>query len=253
LRITFRLVDSVKTRLAPGALDFKGYAAGQIAADALLRVIRDLHPDVLRELSEIPYPAMLVDQRAKKGVLVGKLSFSQALLAWSVRWNLKARRIHSAAAQVIEEWQIDPAARDRLDWPRATSNTLGAVSLPTRSDRRDPLTPVSAMPSVETEAEFVARARAHWNAVVVRMKEAGHDDALVKSADRQHFEWFVRHQVLGEPLRALARTARVDPATVRQAVKRLAALLQVQLRERQRGGRPRRATSVKTEEKGPAR
>lgn len=63
---------------------------------------------------------------------------------------------------------------------------------------------------------------------------------------RRHFEWTVRYQALGESYGKIAASDGVqETRTVSQAVRSVAALIGLTLRERDKGGRPRKQTQMR--------
>lgn len=58
---------------------------------------------------------------------------------------------------------------------------------------------------------------------------------------RQHFEWTVRYQVKGETIRQIADSEDVERKTVSRAVRNVAQLIRLTLRDPDKGGRPKKS------------
>lgn len=92
------------------------------------------------------------------------------------------------------------------------------------------------MPAIERRLKRVLQSIVEEDAALTDM---------VRSHDlppKQHFEWTVRYQVLGETYGAIARADGVkETRTVSNAVRSVARLIGLTLREPDKGGRPRKA------------
>jgi hypothetical protein len=101
------------------------------------------------------------------------------------------------------------------------------------------LAPIAADPLRESQADFLSRARCHWDARVARADKRRCSRSSSRPALRDHVRWLALYQVRTESYAALARAADVDVQTVREAVRQVAALIPIRLRPRSKGGRPR--------------
>jgi hypothetical protein len=101
------------------------------------------------------------------------------------------------------------------------------------------LAPIAADPSRESRVDFIGRCQCHWDARVARAHGLGFTRTSPRPSLRQHAEWLARYQVQLESYGTLARSARADLQTVREAVRRTADLVALPLRPAQKGGRPR--------------
>jgi hypothetical protein len=96
-------------------------------------------------------------------------------------------------------------------------------------------------PRRETEAQWQARSRHAWRWMRKSLIAAGYQLRVGKIA-LYHFEWLARYQVGGESYRQIAISLRapelVSTAAVATAIKRTAALVGLELRPRNKAGRP---------------
>ena len=103
----------------------------------------------------------------------------------------------------------------------------------------DPLRPVEALPTVETRAEFLKRAREHWAAREALAIRWGLPASQIKT-NPDHFGWLVNYQLLGRSFSEIARNVGRTLPPVKRAISDTARLLGLRLREPDRAGRPKR-------------
>ena len=238
-------------RLARGHLNTPSGRAGRaVAVDLLMKAVRRLLPQVLREFAdEVHHPATRVDGSSplkpgrKRPVTHVP---SPQLCAWATRWHLASTVVYEWAFHTAKSWERYPERRTHLSWEIPAASTRWDWSGHTREDLNDPLAPVGAVPELEHHDEFKTRAEAHWQARVNELDRHGFNPAKVKT-NLDHFEWLARYQCGGESLTAIARSiqSRCEVVVVTKAVAGLATQLQLNLRPHAKGGRPRKHTNRK--------
>jgi hypothetical protein len=102
---------------------------------------------------------------------------------------------------------------------------------------------LEAGPFRESRAEFVERAKRHWDARAEHLRERGFVTAEDPTDLTLHSDWLVRYQVRGESYARIGThtpyphaSTNVDRKTIEFAVKQIAGLLEIPLRPRGKGG-----------------
>jgi hypothetical protein len=160
-------------------------------------------------------------------------------LAWAREYHIDEPHFVRWAALTIDAWRQD---RPLLVWE-------GASGLPSHQNHfvavnaEDGSAPIYAEPRLETRAQFLTRAREHWNA---RKLDEPH---LRESIDNQSaIEWLIRHQVQAWTAEQIAEADQdadgLDASTVRTAVRKAARILGLQLRSA-RGRRNRNPSLIR--------
>jgi hypothetical protein len=174
-----------------------------------------------------------------------------AIVNWAENWLLSAPILETQACGLRRMWQRDPEA--------AASCTLHFSSLPTILASDSTLVPtenewksfgipaIGANPMVESEREFPRRARDHYSSRGQRYYEADADTtAPGKFIPRQQqvrdlhrrAGWLARVQVGKDSPTRVAKDEGLTPPAVDQAVRKLAAFLELKLRPLPKPGRP---------------
>ena len=101
------------------------------------------------------------------------------------------------------------------------------------------LGPITTNPQSEPRAQFLERARHHWEARrQVGIRAHGLTPVAAKPSLLDQIDWLVRYQIQKTPFEVIASDLTVTPDAVRKAVHRLAALLELERRPVPRGRPP---------------
>ena len=106
---------------------------------------------------------------------------------------------------------------------------------------------IEANPLEEGRDTFMKRVEEHWQARVAYLEELGYAHTNPKPKI-DHLRWLIQYQVKGESFTEIARDVKGDHAkkTVTEAIKAVAALIDLPLRKPQRGGRPPKPSPFST-------
>ena len=202
-----------------------------------------------------------------------------AIEAWARTWGVNAPCMRQAAQDIVHATRRDPANsgfrhesrsepmgerwRRQLgawnEFPVTMSAddgvASGTMSVPDPLDPRvgsfieapleqlleQPhiLGPIATNPRSEPRAQFLERARHHWEARrQVGIRAYGLTPVAVKPDLLDQVDWLVRYQIQKTPFEVIASDLTVTPDGVRKAVHRLAALLDLERRPAPRGRPP---------------
>jgi hypothetical protein len=184
---------------------------------------------------------------------------------WAKKWRVHAPCVLDAAREFLE--YVQDRSHSRTDWrmftgfgiryygvvPRVALRTLRELDArpfnsaclgdPDAATEDDALAPMSACPFSESFAQFIDRAERHWKARVAHFKELGIARVTLRDNLERDVRWCVLFQVCNRHPAQIARDydQAVEPTAVYQAIRRIADLIQLNLRSiGPRGGARRR-------------
>ena len=202
-----------------------------------------------------------------------------AIEAWARMWGVNAPCMRQAAQDIVHATRRDPAnsgfrhvsrneamgepwRRQLVAWNECPVTmsaddgvASGTMSVP---DPRDPrvstvieapleqlleqphiLGPIATNPQSEPRAQFLERARHHWEArTQVGIRAHGLTPVAAKPDLLVQIDWLVRYQIQKTPFEVIGGDAQVMPDAVRKAVHRLARQLDLERRPAPRGRPP---------------
>lgn len=178
---------------------------------------------------------------------------SNASKAWAQSTHLACEPIEVAASLLRGEWartserqsQEQPLSElfDVVGFPFFVLATLIVGDPPEAPD-------ISAMPMLESESQFLSRAREHYQiraqhalAAIAAKGTSTIKRPSLRELD-QHAGWLARVQVGGETPAQIARGSRTTREAVDKAVRRLALLLGIGVRKLRKTGRPPKVREV---------
>jgi hypothetical protein len=171
-----------------------------------------------------------------------------SIIEWAQRWRLSSAEIEMTAVLLRQQWRRQPdAAQDCRLLFSSLPFIIGHGDVKLLSEQHWQSLGLPSMgvdPMLESEDQAAERARALHRERSRRYYEAGEVGQprfVRRRAAHQlaeHADWLVRVQVIGESPAVVARNVNRTANAVYVGLKRLAALLDLELRRLPRKGRP---------------
>ena len=201
--------------------------------------------------------ATMASQNSPVGSLVSALESSptvkpltDALADWAARYNINVTWVRNLAFHKVFAWHH--GGRDDDVHERPGTGSLWASSVKDVTNRlikseQFTVGPVEWSPTEETEEQFLDRttrefteARREYVARVhaVYNQRGWPKESAIEKRELQHFEWLALYQIKGNSFNQIAKAYRRERKTVEEAVKGLAAFIELPLRTPGKGGRP---------------
>jgi hypothetical protein len=219
----------------PNVLDRpSGYEGTLFAVHQFMTSVRKLERSAIRELRNLSAPPV----EYKWGPRQRGFIASSELKEWCTRWNLDGQSIYQWVMSTVDAWSEFPALKKTLSWPPPKRDFHTGWPGHECEDPTNLLSVVGAHPDRETRAEFLKRAKDHWNERVADLQEVGWKPIRRKVPN--HFAWAVRYQLKKERLATIARDVHQDLSTVRDGVNTALKMIGVKPRKGDRGGAPRK-------------
>jgi hypothetical protein len=153
----------------------------------------------------------------------------RALTRWAQRWRLNESGLLVRSLETLHAWHCQPR-QGRRQWciqhgPDSPQSCPHVALVQFVVQAWHPRTEPRQAAEKRIQEELRRQTRKYLDHVEA---EAQQRHGLVKSpvkTEENHFEWFVRYQVLGESLSSIAEGGKTDPPTVQRAVDGVGRLL----------------------------
>ena len=166
----------------------------------------------------------------------------RAILApWAAEQHLEAPWILETAAETLRDWTQEPELAGRYwSYPARDADSseihFGAIN--------SPAPPPGFPPALATPAGLYTRdealeLQAEYHDRQAEALKAGGWHEVTRREQSRHLEWLFRYQVLREPWPAIAEAANYTEDNVQRRVKRMAALIGLELDPVRPPGRPK--------------
>jgi hypothetical protein len=156
--------------------------------------------------------------------------------------RLNALSIDPSITHVLETFITDGERRARLgslkslppNDPRRAAEPFLKKELPKRTSERlrqdVALKPIGADPFLESEQDFLKRARVHFQARVLRARDLGYSIVSVTPKLEDQMNWLIQYQLHGKRRELIAKESHVVRQAVDRAIRQLARVLDLRLR-----------------------